>query len=63
MTTERYRLIFVHEYLDNDGEAHRIEEPIYTDYNIIRDERTPPAPIIINEMIEKLKSFLLNSVR
>ena len=23
MTTERYRLIFIHEYLDNDGEEHQ----------------------------------------
>lgn len=62
MTTERYRLILTHEYVDDDGEAHKIEDPICTNYTIIRDEYTPPTPVIINEMIERLKHFLLNNI-
>lgn len=63
MTIERYRLILTHEYIDGDGEAHKIEKPICTDYIIMRDDHTPPLPVIINEMMEKLKSFMLNSVK
>ena len=63
MTIERYRLILTHEYIDDDGEAHKIEKPICTDYSIMPDEHTLPVPVIINEMMEKLKSFMLNSVK
>lgn len=62
MITERYRLILTHEYVDDDGEAHKIEDPICTNYAIIRDEHTPPTPVIINEMLERLRHFMLNNI-
>ena len=62
MTFERYRLILVHEYVDEKGAAHRLEDPICTDYNIMYDRVNPPASVIINEMLEKLKRFILSSM-
>lgn len=62
MTFERYRLTLEHEYIDSKKEAHQIEDPIRTDYSIMRDESNPPTSVIINEMIERLKHFMLNSI-
>ena len=62
MTIERYRLILTHEYIDENGEAHKIEDPIRTEYSIMMDEFAPPKAIIVNEMIEKLKHFMLNII-
>ena len=62
MTFERYRLTLEHEYIDSKGEAHQIEDPIRTEYSIRRDENTPPTAVIINEMLERLRRFMLNSI-
>ena len=43
MTIERYKLTLEHEYIDDDGKAHKIEDPIRTDCNIVRDESNPPT--------------------
>lgn len=63
MTIERYRLTLEHEYIDSKGEAHQIEDPIRTDYSIRRDESNPPTSVIINEMLERLRRFILNSIQ
>lgn len=62
MTFERYRLTLVHEYIDENGEAHKIEDPVRTDYSVVVDRLAPPKAIIVNEMIEKLKHFMLNII-
>jgi len=62
MTFERYRLILTHEYIDEKGVAHRLEDPIRTDYSVVVDRLAPPKAIIVNEMIEKLKHFMLNII-
>ena len=62
MTIERYRLTLVHEYIDENGEAHKIEDPIRTEYSIMMDEFAPPRSVVVNEMIERLKHFMLNSI-
>lgn len=62
MTFERYRLVLTHEYIDNDGKAHKLEDPICTEYNIMMDKFAPPRSVIVNEMIERLKHFMLNSI-
>lgn len=62
MTFERYRLILTHEYIDKKGVAHKLEDPICTDYSIMLDGINPPPAVIINEMLERLRQFMLNSV-
>ena len=62
MTIERYRLTLEHEYIDGNGERHKIEDPIRTDYSVMVDEFAPPKAVIVNEMIEKLKHFMLNII-
>lgn len=63
MNIERYRLILTHEYIDEKGAVHRLEDPICADYNIMSDESNPPKSVIINEMMEKLRRYILNSVK
>lgn len=62
MTFERYRLILTHEYIDKKGVAHKLEDPICTDYSIMLDGINPPPAVIMNEMLERLRQFMLNSV-
>lgn len=62
MTIERYKLTLEHEYIDDDGKAHKIEDPIRTDYNIVRDESNPPTAVIVNEMLDRLRYFMLHSI-
>lgn len=63
MTIERYRLTLTHEYIDDDGEAHKIEDPIRTDYNIMNDGINAPTAVVINEMLERLRRFMLDSIK
>ena len=62
MTIERYRLTLEHEYINDEGEVYKIEDPIRTDYSVVVDRLAPPKAIIVNEMIEKLKHFMLNII-
>ena len=62
MTIERYRLTLEHEYINDEGKVYKIEDPIRTDYNIMMDEFAPPRSVVVNEMIERLKHFMLNSI-
>ena len=62
MTIERYRLTLEHEYINDEGKVYKIEDPIRTDYSVVVDRLAPPKAIIVNEMIEKLKHFMLNII-
>ena len=63
MTVERYRLILAHEYIDEKRVVHKLEEPICTDYSIMSDGINPPPSVIINEMLERLRRFILDSMK
>lgn len=63
MTVERYRLILAHEYIDEKNVVHKLEEPICTDYSIVSGESSPPKSVIINEMLERLRRFILDSMK
>ena len=63
MTFERYRLVLTHEYIDEKGVAHKLEDPICTDYNIMLDGINPPPTVIINEMLERLRRFVLDRMK
>ena len=63
MTFERYRLILTHEYIDEKRVAHRLEDPICADYSIAIDGINPPPAVIINELLEKLRRFVLDRMK
>lgn len=63
MNIERYRLILIHEYIDKKGAVHRLEDPISVDYNIMSDESNPPKSVIVNEMLERLRHFILDRIK
>ena len=62
MTFERYRLILAHEYIDKKGAVHKLEDPICTEYSIASDGINPPPAVIINEIIERLRRFMLDRI-
>ena len=60
---ERYRLILKHEYIDDDGIVHKIEDPYVID-NLSFDLAgygCPPA-IRVNAMIDQFKHELLERI-
>lgn len=59
---ERYTLTLRHEYLDSDGQHHSLDEPIVVSYSMMHiDERSsvPPSAIVINEMMERMRKFMI----
>ena len=59
---ERYKIILWHEYSDFDGQLHAIEEPRCVSYTVIHGKEYGGESIIINEMMDKLKQALLQSI-
>ena len=57
---ERYRIVLYHDYCDTHGELHRVGEPLHVEYSIMHGERVCPVPIMINEMMDKMKHGLLD---
>lgn len=56
---EEYRLTLFHTYIDADGHAHSLEQPVVVNQMIpFGDDKTPQC-IVINEMIENMKRFVL----
>ena len=56
---ERYRLVLHHDFVDR-GEVREIDKPIVVQYCF--DRMYMGRPFIINEMIEKLRVFMLNAI-
>ena len=56
---ERYRLILRHEFLDGKGGRHDIEEPRVVECAIMHGMNPYPVPLLINNMMEKMKAALL----
>lgn len=58
---EQYTLTLRHEYVDQDGQYHSLDEPIVVSYSVIHmDERSvPPSAIVINEMMEQMRKFMV----
>ena len=56
---ERYRIILRHEFVDDRGRCYDLNEPLTVEYTILRGEKYGmPQPILLNEMIDKLKMEL-----
>lgn len=60
---ERYRIVLYHDYYDTHGESHRVGEPLCVEYSIMHGERFCSVPIMINEMMDKMKHGLLDLVK
>ena len=57
---ERYRLVFMHEIIDSDGNRHQINEPIICNYCLPISGGC--NAVVLNEMIERLRDHLLKQV-
>ena len=60
---ERYRIVLYHDYYDTHGESHRVGEPLCVEYSIMHSERFCSVPIMINEMMDKMRHALLDLVK
>ena len=58
---EVYKLTFEHYIIDNDGNKIHIDEPISTQC-VICMKNGISIPIVINNMIEKMRNYLLEKV-
>ena len=58
---ERYILKLRHEYVGSDGQHHDLEEPIVVSYSVphIDEKSLPPSAIVINEMMERMRRFMV----
>ena len=56
MNYERYRLVLYHEMIIDDKNI-SLDEPVVTEY--IVDKSYGVTSIVINEMIERLKNYIL----
>ena len=58
-TYERYKLVLYHDMVFGDA-VDRIDDPIAVEY--IVDRTFGVGPIIVNEMCDRLKDFLLKKI-
>ena len=62
---EQYTLTLRHEYVDSAGQHYSLDEPIMVSYSVMHiDERSsvPPSAIVINEMMERMRKFMIKSM-
>lgn len=55
---ERYTLTLQHEYVDQDGQLHQLEEPIAVSSYVPHMDEWPSA-IVINDMMERLGKYMI----
>lgn len=62
---EEYELRLYHNFINGKGERHRAEEPIVTRYMIAMENRDymAPRPYLVNEMLDRIKEYMLSKVR
>ena len=60
---ERYRLILRHEYITDEGDTIRLQDPIVVQMIIVPEaSHRYSEPVIVEKMVDKLKSFLLDEI-
>ena len=60
---ERYRLVLYHEFIDCDGETHKLNKPITIQQVIEHGTRLMYGEnVIINKMMDDLKEYLLTCI-
>lgn len=60
---ERYRLTLKHEIIDGDGTTHELDKPLIVDMVVpIGDMFIAGTPIMINEMLDRMKNYVLEKM-
>ena len=62
---EEYELRLYHNFIDGKGGRHRAEEPIVTRYMVVieNQDHVIPKPYIVNEMMDRIRGYMVNKLR
>lgn len=62
---EEYELRLYHNFVNGKGERHQAEEPIVTRYMVVieKEDRVVPKPYIVNEMMDRIRGYMVNKLR
>ena len=62
---EEYELRLYHNFVNGKGERHKAEEPIVTRYMVMIEKQdcVVPRPYIVNEMMDKIREYMVSKVR
>ena len=62
---EEYELRLYHNFINGKGERHKAEEPIVTRYMVVIENQdfVVPRPYIVNELLDRIKEFVLSKLR
>lgn len=62
---EEYELRLYHYFVNGKGERHQAEEPIVTRYMVVieKEDRIVPKPYIVNEMMDRIRGYMVNKLR
>lgn len=62
---EEYELRLYHNFVNGKGERHQVEEPIVTRYMVVieKEDRIVPKPYIVNEMMDRIRGYMVNKLR
>ena len=62
---EEYELRLYHNFIDGKGERYQAEEPIVTRYMVAMEKQDymVPRPYLVNEMLDRIKGYMLSRVR
>lgn len=64
MEFEEYRLVLTHTYVNEDGERMALEDPVEVVqlFSSIENRRILPVSICINDMMDRMKEYILRKV-
>lgn len=62
---EEYELRLYHNFIDGKGERHKAEEPIVTRYMVMieKQDYTIPRPYLVNEMLDRIREYMVSKLR
>lgn len=62
---EEYELRLYHNFVNGKGERHQAEEPIVTRYMVMIENKDflVPRPYIVNEMMDRIRGYMVNKLR
>lgn len=62
---EEYELRLYHNFINGKGERHRAEEPVVTRYMVLieKQDYLVSRPYIVNEMLDRIREYMVSKVR
>ena len=62
---EEYELRLYHNFVNGKGERHKAEEPIVTRYMVMIEKQdfVVPRPYIVNEMLDRIREYMVSKLR